>query len=156
MAVNYGKAWESQVKEAFLRLPGATIDRIYDVTMGYRNISNICDFIGFVEHSIYYIEAKSHAGASFPFDKLTQYDKLIEKVGIPGVRAGVLLWLYDKQVVLYVPIKTVRELKEHGEKSVGIRHLKDKEYRIIEIPGEKKRVFIDCDFSELLNLEDGD
>ena len=41
MAVNYGKQWEQKVMQDFAKLPGATIDRIYDVTTGYKSISNI-------------------------------------------------------------------------------------------------------------------
>lgn len=53
MPVNYGKAWEGCVKTDFLKLPNATIDRIYDVTFGYKSVSNICDFIGFIKPNIF-------------------------------------------------------------------------------------------------------
>jgi len=92
MSVNYGKAFEEKFKENFKNtVPDCSLDRIYDTMNGYKAISNICDFIGYSKPNIFYLECKSHKGASMPFTNLTQYDKLVDKVGIPGVRAGVIL-----------------------------------------------------------------
>jgi hypothetical protein len=79
---------------------------------------------------------------------------MVKKVGIPGVRCGVILWLYEKDLVLYVPINTVTQLKNEGEKSVGVRHLNS--HRIIQIPSIKKRVFMDSDYTVLTQLNDFD
>lgn len=150
---NLGKQFELKFKEDFSKIPESTIDRIYDVTTGYKSISNVCDFICYKYPNIFYIECKSHKGTSFPFVNLTQYSKLKDKVGIKGVRAGVILWLYEKDLVLYVPISTISQMMTDGKKSVGIRDL-DK-YNIIKIPSIKKRVFMDSDYSVLLNMPDG-
>ena len=154
MANNIGKSFETKFKNDFLKLKNSTIDRLYDPTMGYTAINNISDFIGYVYPFILYLECKSHKGASLPLENITQYEKLVKKVGIPGVRAGVILWLYEKDTVMYVPISTVTKLKEDGEKSVGIRHLG--KYNIYQIPSIKKRVFMDSDYSVLLQLKDGE
>ena len=154
MAANYGKEFEQQFKTDFLKLEGSTIDRLYDTMNGYKSISQVSDFIGYVYPNIFYIECKSHRGASIPMGNITQYDKLKKKIGIPGVRAGVILWLIDKDLVMYIPMSTVKLLKESGEKSIGVRHLGD--YNIKVIPSIKKRVFMDSDYSVLLNLEDGE
>ena len=150
---NLGEQFELKFKEDFSKIPESTIDRIYDVTTGYKSISNVCDFICYKYPNIFYIECKSHKGASFPFVNLTQYSKLKDKVGIKGVRAGVILWLYEKDLVLYVPISTISQMMNDGKKSVGIRDL-DK-YNIIKIPSIKKRVFMDSDYSILLNMPEG-
>lgn len=150
---NLGKQFELKFKEGFSKIPESTIDRIYDVTTGYKSISNVCDFICYKYPNIFYIECKSHKGASFPFINLTQYSKLKDKVGIKGVRAGVILWLYEKDLVLYVPISTISQMMADGKKSVGIRDL-DK-YNIIKIPSIKKRVFMESDYSILLNMPEG-
>ena len=150
---NLGKHFELKFKEDFSKIPESTIDRIYDVTTVYKSISNVCDFICYKYPNIFYIECKSHKGASFPFVNLTQYSKLKDKVGIKGVRAGVILWLYEKDLVLYVPINTISQMMTDGKKSVGIRDL-DK-YNIIKIPSIKKRVFMDSDYSILLNMPEG-
>ena len=51
-------------KQAF---PEGTLDRLYDTMTGYRSISTVSDFICYNYPNIYYIECKSHKGASFPF-----------------------------------------------------------------------------------------
>lgn len=156
MAVNYGKKWEQKVKEDFSKIPDASIDRIYDVTTGHKSISNISDFIGYKFPNIFYIEAKSIHGNTFPLTNLTQYEKLKYKVGIPGVRAGIILWYIDHQKVLYVPISTVTALKVDAKKSVNIKMLNTKEYNVKLIPSITKRVFPECDYSVLMELKDGE
>lgn len=152
---NYGKKFEEKFKGDFLKLDGSSLDRLYDTMNGYKSIKQISDFIGYVYPNIFYLECKSHKGASVPLSNITQYDNLKKKIGIPGVRSGVVLWLYEKDKVFYIPAKTLVRLKEEdGEKSVGLRHV-DK-YRMIEIPSDKKRVFMDSDYSVLLQLMDGD
>lgn len=154
MAKNYGKEFEQKFKEDFLKLEDSTIDRLYDTMNGYKSIKQVSDFIGYVFPNIFYIECKSHRGASIPMGNITQYDKLKEKIGIKGVRVGVVLWLVDKDKVLYIPMSTIKQLKENGEKSIGIRHLE--EYNIIEIPSVKKRVFMDSDYTILKSLKESE
>lgn len=156
MPVNRGKQFESKFKEDFLKtVPNSTIDRLYDVVMGYKAITQVCDYIGYSKPCIYYLELKSHGGAAIPFDNISQYEKLLNKVGIPGVRCGVILWLTEKDRVFYIPVKTIQEMKDDGKKSVGLKAVAEG-YRIIEIPSVKKRVFLDSDYSILCNLQDGD
>lgn len=156
MAINRGKQFEQKFKEDFLKtVPNSTIDRLYDVVTGYKAITQISDFIGYSKPCIYYLELKSHKGASISFDNITQYDKLLKKVGIPGVRCGVILWLIDKEKVFYIPVKTIYQMKQDGKKSVGIKAINEG-YRIIEIPSVKKNVFLNSDYSILINLQDGD
>lgn len=154
MARDRGKQFEDKFKHDFRKLEDNSLDRLYDVMSGYKSIKQVSDFIGYLYPNIFYIECKSHKGASIPLSNITQYESLKYKVGIKGVRSGVVLWLYDKDKVLYIPTKTITQLKQDGEKSVGIRHL-DK-YRIIEIPSIKKRVFMDSDYSILKDLQEGD
>ena len=123
---------------------------------GYKAVSNISDFIGYVYPNIYYLEAKSHLGNNFPLTNLTQYDKLKEKVGIPGVRVGVVIWFRDVDTVWYVPVSTITQMKADGKKSVNVKKDIEAGYRIINIPSQKRRVFLDSDYSVLLNLKDGE
>ena len=157
MALNKGKQFELKFKEDFLKtVPGSTIDRLYDTTSGFRAVSNICDFIGYSFPNEFYLECKSILGNTFPLINLKQYDKLVQKVGIKGVRVGVIIWFIDHDKVVYVPISEVTKMKEDGKKSVNIKMLTDKSYNIIEIPSTKKRVFMDSDYSCLKNLKDGE
>lgn len=157
MSVNRGKAFEAQFKADFLKtVPHSTIDRLYDSMSGYYAISNISDFIGYSKPSIFYLEVKSHDGNTFPLVNLTQYDKLARKVGIPGVRAGVVIWFKDRDKIFYVPIKTVTKLKEDNKKSINATTIVEEGYRVFEIPTEKKKVFLSGDYCILNRLEDGD
>ena len=152
-----GKKFEQKLKEDFLKtVSDSTIDRIYDSVSGYKSVSNVCDFIGYKEPNIFYIECKTKKEQNLPFNNITQYDKLIEKVDIPGVRTGVVVWFYEKDKVYYIPIKTVKQIKEDGRKSISIKLIEENKYRVIEIPSIKKRVFMDSDYSVLTTLKDGD
>ena len=155
MPTNYGKAFETKLKEDFLKVEGSTIDRLYDPVGGFHGISNVSDFIGYIYPNIYYLECKSHNGNTFPLANLTQFDELKEKVGIPGVRAGVVIWFIEHKKVIYVPISTFIKLKEDGKKSFNIKMLGNEDYFSLEIPGKVKRLFIDSDYSILKNLKDG-
>lgn len=154
---NRGKEFEGKFKEDFLKIsPDVSIDRLYDPSSGYSGIKNICDFICYIYPNIFYIECKSSQGNTWPLANLTQYDKLLTKVGLPGVRSGVVLWMIDHEVVVYLPVKTVQSMKEAGKKSFNIKDLAKEEFRIIQIPSKKKRVFLDSDYSILHSLEEGD
>lgn len=157
MGESLGKKFESKFKSDFLNtVPNSTIDRLYDSMSGYVSISNISDFIGYSYPLIMYLECKSHKGNTFPLSNLTQYDKLKEKVGIHGVRAGVILWFTEHDRVLYVPISTITKLKEDGKKSVNIKSIVEDGYKVYEIPSKKKRVFLDSNYEILLTTLDGE
>lgn len=156
MSRDRGKEFEVKFKKDFLdSVPNSTIDRLYDPVNGYMSISNISDFIGYSKPSIYYLECKTSKGASLPFVNITQYEKLKGKVGIPGVRAGIILWLYEKDIVMYIPISTITQMKFDGKKSVGLKAIEEG-YNIKIIPSQKKRVFMDSDYSCLCDLKDGE
>ena len=157
MANNKGKQFEQKFKQDWLKtMPDPSIDRLYDTTNGFKAIVNISYFIGYSYPNIFYLECKSHLGNTFPLANLTQYDKLITKVGIKGVRVGVILWFIDHDRVCYVPISTITKMKADYKKSVNVKMLDDKSYNIVEIPSVKKRVFLDSDYSCLLNLKEGE
>lgn len=155
MAVNKGKAWEAKFRTDFMKsFPNGSIDRLYDPVGGYYGINNICDFIAYDFPQIYYLELKSHKGNTFPFTCLPQYSKLTTKVGIKGVRAGVVLWFIDHDQVIYAPISTITKMKNDGKKSINVKELDD--YHLIKLPGQKKRVFVECDYRVLKDLDEGD
>lgn len=151
-----GKAFEEHFKKDWKKsFPNGDIIRLYDVTMGYSSINNVSDFIGYDYPNMFYLECKAHKSASIPFTKISQYDKLLMKAGIKGVRAGIILYLYEKFKVLYIPVRTIEQMKFDGKKSVGLKAIEEG-YKIIEIPSEKLRVFMNSDYTVLKNLEEGD
>ena len=153
MANTIAKKFEEQFKKDFLNtFPDGFILRLPDQMSGYKSYSqNPCDFICFTSGKLFLIECKSHKGASLPFDVITQFDKLVSYSNVPDVYAGVVIWLYEKDMVLYAPINLIKRLKGEGKKSIGIKALNEYE-EFIEIPSEKKRVMMSSDYSVLLNL----
>lgn len=91
MANNYGKKFEHKFEEDFLKIPGSSLDRLYDPGFGLRGVSNICDFIGYIYPNIYYLECKSKKGNTFPLTNLTQYEKLLKKIKVRGAVVGVII-----------------------------------------------------------------
>lgn len=153
--VNRGKQFEEQFKKDFLRtFPNGFIFRLPDQMSGYKSYSqNPCDFICYTHGKLFLVECKSHKGASLPFEALSQYEKLVSYSNIPGVYAGVVIWLYEKDKVLYAPIQLIKQLKLEGKKSVGLKALS--EYSaLIEVPSKKKRVLMDSDYLILLTLDE--
>lgn len=149
MAVDYGKQFEQKLKEDWLKIPNSSITRLYDVTNGFKSISNVSDFIGYIYPFIYYLEAKSTQGNTFPLGRLTQKDELIKKKDILGSNPGVIIWFRDHFKVCYVPIEEFIRLEENGYKSVNVKMIGDKNFNVFEIPGKLKRIFIDSDYTIL-------
>ena len=149
MAENRGKQFENIVKECLQRVPGVSIDRVHDQMTGYLGSSaNICDFIAYKKPLQVYIECKSVHGNTFTLSGITdkQWNGLLEKSKLDGVKAGVLIWFVEHDKTLFYPIKVLQAVKEAGLKSVRPDPFSFPPYKVIEIPGKKKRVFFDYDF----------
>ena len=154
MAVNRGKQWETKLKEDFSKLPGAYIYRVPDNMSGYKGISGISDFIAYKFPKIFFLEAKTILGNTFPLSNFTQFDKLMTIPDVKGIHRGVMIWFQDHQAVLYVPLLTIAKMKADGKKSVNIKKIDEEGYEYIRIPSVQKRVFLDSDYSVLLELPD--
>lgn len=154
--ISRGKQFEDKFKADFSKLEGVSLDRLFDPVGGYVGIKNICDFIAYKYPNIFYIECKSCNDNTWNFANYSQYEKQLSKVGIKGVRVGVVLWMIKHDTVVYLPTKTIQQMKADNKKSFNIKDLQKDTYRIITIPSIKKRVFLDSDYSVLFNLEEGD
>ena len=152
MAVNRGKQWEAKLKEDFSKLSGAYIYRVPDNMSGYKGITGISDFIGYKYPKIFFIEAKTVLGNTFPLTNFTQFDKMTAIPAEKGIHRGVMIWFQDHSAVLYVPLSTIAKMKSDGKKSVNIRTIDSEDYDFVDIPSVKKRVFMDSDYSCLLDL----
>ena len=146
---NLGKKFEDVVYKAFKAYPGVSIDRIPDQTMRFKGRTNVSDFILFKYPREYYIECKTVHGNRLPFAKITQYDALMEKVGIRGVIPGVLCWWVDKDITRWIPIDEIAYLKSIGEKSV--RFDDNVGFRV---DGRKKKVFFEYDIKSFFDNND--
>lgn len=155
LAVNRGKAFEGVIQDAFEKIEGVSIDRLHDQMNGYACSYNICDFIVYQTPYEYYIECKSVHGNTLsihsndPKRKYglisnAQWEGLLAKSKIEGVRAGVICWWIDKDVTLYIPISTLETMRNLGKKSVRYDEIS---LDCVIIPGKKKRVFWDYDMT---------
>lgn len=150
MAHNYGKKFEEKFKENMLKVPGVCLDRLPDQFTGYKNTSsNISDFLCYRYPNLAYIEVKCCYGNTFNFANLRQYDKLLAKKGIKGVHAIVIIWFIDHDKVIAFPIETIEKMKIDKLKSINIKTYQN--YSCIDIPSQKKRVFMDSDYRYLFD-----
>lgn len=158
MASNKGKSWEDKFRQDWSKsFPNTFIFRLKDQMTGFKETSgNPCDFLCFTGTKLFLIECKEHKGASIPFTAIPQYERLLKYKSLPNVYPGVILWLSEKDVVLWVGIEEMEKMVLDGKKSIGLKMLAEASYRIIEIPSEKKRVFLDSDYTVLASLQDGD
>ena len=154
MAVNRGKDFEKKLKEDFSKIPESFIYRLPDQTSGFYGGKNVADFFGYKKPYFFLLEAKSISGNTFPITNFTQFEKQKEFVNIPGLRKGVVIWYTEKDRVIYVPLRTIEMMLQDGKKSVNIRTIDSENYDFVDIPSVKKRVFMDSDYSVLLDLPD--
>ena len=152
MALSYGKSFELKVREDLSKIDGISVDRLYDQTGKYFGVRNISDLVVYKFPFMVFMEVKSHKGNTFPIENLTQYDRLISKKGIKGVKAGAVIWYVDKDAVLWVPIESFERMKLDGLKSVNVVTTDRDKYNIFTIPSIKKRVFMDSDYTKLFEL----
>lgn len=152
MADNYGKKFEAKLKQDWLKVKYSDITRLYDPTSGFKSISNISDFVGYIYPFMFYLEAKTTKENTFSLKKLTQADKLKEKQGILGVNPGVVIWFRKHKKVCYVPIEEYVRLEQLKYKSINVKMIGDPNFNVYEIPGTLKRTFIDSDYSIMKDI----
>lgn len=156
MAVSRGKQWEKKFREDWKKsFPNSFLLRLPDQVSNFAGYSsNICDFIGYHFPCLYLIECKSTLGNTLSFSKITQFDKLVAYKDIKGVKVGILVWWIEHNVVAWIPIKSAIKMKEDKKKSINVKMVEEKVYNIITIPSTKKRVFMDSDYSVLIQGEE--
>lgn len=148
MAQNRGKDFENIVRESLNRLEDITVIRLYDQTMGYLGGRNICDLIAYKYPTLYLIECKAVHGNRLSFSNISenQWRGLDAECINPGVKAGIVCWWIDHDVTRFIPIDVLWWKRDWGDKSICYD---DGNIHIIDIPGIKKRVFFEYDFSVL-------
>ena len=162
--VNRGKDFEGQVYDGFASIPGVSIDRLPDPMAGFAGVRNICDFLVYHQPTLYYVECKSCYGNTMSihsndpkrkYGNITnnQWEGLLEKSQIPGVRAGVLFWFIDHDVTFWIDIRLLQRWKDAGNKSVPyypawVDCTKETDEQWTYIVGKKRRVLFDYDFTD--------
>lgn len=148
-----GKAFEKRFQQDWLKLPNSFVMRLPDQQSGYYGTSaNPCDFICYSYPNMFLLELKSHKGNTFPLSAFRQYEKIKSYDGRKGIKVGVILWLYDHDKVIYIPIRAFVKMVEDDKKSFNIKYLETKEYECYELPSDKLRTFMSTDYSYLVKL----
>lgn len=161
--MNKGKGFETNFKQEFEKLgKGAKAIRIFDTENHRMGVKNICDFICYNYPKCFLLECKSHQGNTFPiqsknkdtgeFKPFRQYEKLLEYKDVKGMVVGVVIWFYEKDVIQFVSIKELEKMINDEKRSIHFTDIYKKVYNIIEIPSTKKRVYMESDYSVLMNL----
>ena len=153
-----GKKFEDRFKKDYQRcFPNTMIHRLPDQQSGYAGggSSNPCDFMCYPGDCILMVECKAHKGASIPFTAIPQYERQLDYKGLYKTHPGVVVWFYEKDIVIWVSIEEMEKMVLDGEKSIGLRMIdKDKPYKktynIITIPAQKLRTFMEADLNYLV------
>lgn len=152
MAANYGKQFEQQLKNDFLKLDDIFVYRLRDLTNGYGHSSaQMSDFIVYKYPYALAIECKSVEGNTFSFGKLRQYDELLKYSGPKGFGAFVVIWFIDHKKMCFVPINEIKRLKEEDYKSINVKMIGDEKFKVFEVPSILKRTFLDSDYQVIFD-----
>lgn len=158
-----GKKFEERFRKDYKAcFPNTLIYRLPDQQSGYAGggSQNPCDFFCYPGTLVLMVECKAHAGASIPFSAIPQYERMLDYKGLEKTFPGVIVWFYDKDIVLWVSITEMEKMVLDGEKSIGLRMIDSKKpykkaYNIIKIPSKKLRAFMESDYTYLIeHLED--
>ena len=129
------------------------MDRLYDVTTGFKNQNNICDLMVYKEGTLNYFECKAVHGNTLNFKshiRNNQWDGLLAKSFISGINAGIICWFIDVDKTIFLDIQYLEYLSEECEnKSFNIKKDINK-IPITEIEGNKKRIFFDYNLEKFL------
>lgn len=152
MSSNRGKAFEKIIYDGFNAIPNVSIDRIPDQTMKYKGRANVSDFIVYHLPYEYYVECKTVHGNRLPFANIPQFDALLKKSEIAGVRAGIMCWWVDHDITRWLPIEDLELRRKRGNKSIAFD---EPTYYSVNIFGRKKKVFFEYDLRKFLKDVEG-
>ena len=163
-STDIGKKFEDRFKKDYIRcFPDTLIYRLPDQQSGYAGggSSNPCDFLCYPGECVLMVECKAHAKASIPFSAIPQYERLLDYKGKYKTFPGVVVWFYEKDVVIWVSIEEMEKMVLDGEKSIGLRMIDDKKpykksYNIITLPSTKLRAFMETDYNYLVEVLNGE
>lgn len=97
MGVNRGKAFENVLHTQFNELPTIVTIRLYDVTTGYKNQNNICDFVVYDNGTLNLFELKAIHGNTLNFKshiQENQWDGLLAETFKPRSKCWSYMLVY--------------------------------------------------------------
>jgi len=147
---NYGKDFERIIKDSMMRIPGVDVQRLYDTTNGYVGIRQPADYIVYKYPHQYYIECKCTWENTFHKSYLTQLPDLYQKSLVWGITSGVIIWFIKHDRTIFIKAEDLNEHFEHHA-SVNIKEIVNNQIPYLDLPGKKKRVFFDYDFTDFFS-----
>ena len=155
MPINIGVSFEHKFAENWrASFPNSLCFKLQNQMSGYRLSNNLADFICYDGERMYVLDCKTHKGGTFPFDAFPQYGRLISLKTIPNLITGIILWLYEKDRVYFIPTYTIEKLKKDGKKSINLKTVDRAVYYLVEIPSVKLRTFMNSNYSILQYVPD--
>jgi len=157
VGINKGKIFEDSFKENWKRcFPNTFVFRLVDQVSGFKTTSrNPADFLCLPSKKLFMIECKSHDGASIPFSDIPQYERLLEYKNFENVIPGIVIWFKEKDKIIWVDISVAEKIFIDGNKSIQLKMLTNKTYDLKEIPSNKKRVYLEANYTYLVGLYEG-
>jgi hypothetical protein len=81
---------------------------------------------------------------------------MLDFKGLYKTFPGVVVWFYEKDIIIWVSIEEMEKMVLDGEKSIGLRMIDEKkpykkQYNIIKIPAVKLRTFMEADLNYLVD-----
>lgn len=149
MGVNRGKDFEECIREACEAVADTSVTRLIDPQAGYAGIRNICDFIVYHYPTQFFLECKSIKGNTLNFKSditKNQWDGMLEQSKVRGVVAGVIVWFIDHDQTIFVPIQSLEEMRQCGEKSFNVTKWSVDDW--FHIDGRKKRIYFEYDMEK--------
>lgn len=67
--------------------------------------------------------------------------------------SGVVMWFTTKDLIWFVPIVTIKKLKDNNIKSINPDKLDRDNYYIVPIPSVKLRTFMNSDYGVLMDVK---
>jgi len=155
MATNRGKQFEAHFKADWQKsFPHTWIYRLPDQVSRFKGTSkNPCDFLAYNNSILWMLECKETKEGTLNFSKIGQFDLLKANLGYDGVKPYLIIWFESFDKIFAVPFQEVVRMKDDELKSVSLKNLEKKLYKNIEIPSVKKRVFLESDYSVLIEFE---
>ena len=152
MGINRGKQFEDRLREQFKKLSDTICLRLYDITMGYKNIDNPCDLIVYRHPNIILLECKTTNQTTLNFKsqiRPNQLNSLLQNKDIRGVISGIICWFIHNNKTIFIPIQYIDELIKESKKSFNINNYD--RTKVIELAGLKKRIFFDYNLQDFLD-----
>ncbi len=134
-----GKKFEEKLMLSFMNtFPKGTIDRLKDTEGKKKAVKNISDYISYCFPYMYYIEAKTkkndHNKPVYYIKELRQLDDLKTKIGIFGTVAGILIWFYESNEIIYTTIDGVVAREKRGVPGIRPSDVEIEEFETFRVP----------------------